>query len=312
MSCTLMNRSVGLTRSPMFVLGASVALVASVAMAQEAASTATAGTASTAASTATSEVAFDDSKPFKAAITPFIWLTSFNGTAGVAGATINVNESFVDVVENSDFVFGLMGVIDLQYDRLLFQINGTWTTASIDDNRNILRNGNLSADIDVDAVWAEAFMGYRFLDTRLGEPGTSDTNMTLDAFVGGRITSLSQDTTFRATADIVLPDGRTIEGGRTLQVDASEEWFDPFIGMRTGFEFGKNWSLGLRGDVGGFGVGSSFAWQGIGYVGYRWYMDGWSMGAFLGYRAIGQDYTNGGFTWDVITHGPILGLQFAF
>jgi hypothetical protein len=32
----------------------------------------------------------------------------------------------------------------------------------------------------------------------------------------------------------------------------------------------------------------------------------------LGYRGIGTDYTDGGFTYDVVTHGPILGFEYRF
>ena len=36
------------------------------------------------------------------------------------------------------------------------------------------------------------------------------------------------------------------------------------------------------------------------------------LAAFGGFRALGQDYTDGGFQWDVITYGPIIGAQFSF
>lgn len=32
----------------------------------------------------------------------------------------------------------------------------------------------------------------------------------------------------------------------------------------------------------------------------------------LGYRGIGTDYTDGGFTYDVVAHGPVIGFEYHF
>ena len=44
-------------------------------------------------------------------------------------------------------------------------------------------------------------------------------------------------------------------------VDKNKTWFDPFIGARFTVPNTGKWIVMLRGDVGGFGVGSQFAWQ---------------------------------------------------
>jgi hypothetical protein len=43
---------------------------------------------------------------------------------------------------------------------------------------------------------------------------------------------------------------------------AGEDWIDPVIGAHYTIDFADKWSVALRGDIGGFGVGSEFAWQG--------------------------------------------------
>lgn len=88
---------------------------------------------------------------------------------------------------------------------------------------------------------------------------------------------------------------------------AEESWLDPFVGARGEFELGGAWSLRLRGDVGGFGVGSDLSWQGIALagasVGEAWRLD-------FGYRALGVDFDGGDLRYDAIVHGPIVGLAF--
>jgi hypothetical protein len=80
----------------------------------------------------------------------------------------------------------------------------------------------------------------------------------------------------------------------------------------------ERWDLVLAGSVGGFGVGSDFAWHASGLLGYRFPLFSKENNAafFAGYRALYQNYSDGSgddkFQWDVTLHGPILGLRIEF
>jgi hypothetical protein len=92
---------------------------------------------------------------------------------------------------------------------------------------------------------------------------------------------------------------------------------DPLVGARAHFHLSERWSLSLEGNVGGFGVGSDFAWHASGAIGYRFSLFGEDNARLLGgYRALSQDYETGSgddkFEWDVTLHGPIVGLAIAF
>lgn len=261
-----------------------------------------------------------EEKPFHITFTPLVWLTSFNGDAGIRGVEIGIDESFLDIVDNSDTVFGLYGAIDGVYKRLVFQINGAYSTATFSDQRGRARSGpagggagvDAEGKVEMDAAWFEAFGGYRFVDTPLGDDPHSKSRFVLDGFIGGRVTSIQLEAKVSVDATVTLPGGQVLEAGRRNGLDQKEGWFEPFIGARATFELGEHWNIGLRGDIGGFGVDDSeFAWQAIGAVGYRWRHDGWTLNLFAGYRALGQDYERGGFTWDMIVHGPVLGAQFS-
>ena len=61
--------------------------------------------------------------------------------------------------------------------------------------------------------------------------------------------------------------------------------------------------------VGGFGVSSDLVWDALGVVGYE-VSDVTSI--IVGYRASGVDYSSGGFSYDTVQQGPIVGAAFRF
>jgi hypothetical protein len=75
--------------------------------------------------------------------------------------------------------------------------------------------------------------------------------------------------------------------------------------------------LALEGSVGGFGVGSDFAWYVQGLIGYGFGLfEDDDATVFGGYRTLYQDYEDGHgnskFEWDITLQGPVVGLQIAF
>ena len=91
------------------------------------------------------------------------------------------------------------------------------------------------------------------------------------------------------------------------------DWWDPIIGARWILPIGEAWTFNLRGDVGGFGVGSDFAWQLFPYMVWQF---GERASMQAGYRAVSGDYYEGSglseFKYDVVTQGPQLGVIFRF
>jgi opacity protein-like surface antigen len=89
----------------------------------------------------------------------------------------------------------------------------------------------------------------------------------------------------------------------------SADWVDPWIGARERIPIGGAWSAILRGDVGGFGVGSEFSWQAI--LGVR-AACGDHVLVDVGYRALGIDYEDKDLSFDAVVHGPVVGLAITF
>ena len=247
-----------------------------------------------------------------AALAPYIWLTSLSGSTTEGGIKLDVDESFFDLADSADSLFGLMGSFDMKIDRIVFQLNGAWTTVDFSGDQKPTPDVKISANLNFQTLWIESFIGYRFLDRPVGEDPASRRRLFLDAFAGVRYTAVKQSGTVKVKGDLSLPEGGEVAVSEKVDFDGTKDWFEPFIGLRLGYDLTEHWEVMVRGDVGGFGAGSDFAWQAFGGVGYRWYLKGWSIAAYGGFRALGQDYSDGDYAWDMITYGPVVGAQFSF
>ncbi|MFO0836718.1 MAG: hypothetical protein U0638_17275 [Phycisphaerales bacterium] len=247
--------------------------------------------------------------------TPYAWLTSYSGTSGFGGIEMGLEAPFTKILGESDSILGLMGAVDLEKDRLVFHVNGAFAKAEFSRARGKARDGliadttvNVSSRVVAENAWFEGFAGYRVIDSAIGQSG--ENRFRLDAFGGLRYSMLSVDADVTADANVTLPSGELLQAGVQRSLGDNAGWVEPFVGLRASTHLGKNWRALVQADTGGFGVdGSNSAWQLIGAVGYNWSFENWSLGLFGGYRALWQDYEGSGMVWDVVTHGPIVGLQ---
>jgi hypothetical protein len=94
-------------------------------------------------------------------------------------------------------------------------------------------------------------------------------------------------------------------------LEADESWVDPVVGMRWNWDISDKWSTSLRGDIGGFGVGSDLSAQAVALV--DWHP--WQHVSITGgFRALRLQYeTDTGadnYELDLTVWGPLLGLSF--
>lgn len=92
-------------------------------------------------------------------------------------------------------------------------------------------------------------------------------------------------------------------GGSNL-IDQRSTWVDPLLGMRMLLDLPYGYGLELRGDVGGFGLGSEFAWNVE--VSFQTQITE-NIGAEIGFRHLQTRYESGSgadrFEWDVAIAG---------
>ena len=146
-------------------------------------------------------------------------------------------------------------------------------------------------------------------------PGTT----AFDLYAGGRV--WWQQANFDLGADLGVAGlgafGLTRSGGRVIAKSPDIDWVDPLIGARIRHEFAPGQELMVRGDVGGFDVGSRFSWQAIGAYNFQFaktQYGTWS--GMIGYKAQYADYSHGSgityYRYDIVEHGPILGMSIQF
>jgi hypothetical protein len=127
-----------------------------------------------------------------------------------------------------------------------------------------------------------------------------------DAGIGFRLVNISSSLNLAV-------DSTALGGGGNRSRSISNTWVDPIIIGRLKLPAGKKWLFQLRADLGGFGIGSDFAWQAQADVYYR-FSKLFQLG--LGYRFIGMDYEKGTgndrFLYDVDTYGTALKFGFNF
>ncbi len=100
---------------------------------------------------------------------------------------------------------------------------------------------------------------------------------------------------------------------QTRSISSGADWIDPLVGVEYRRPVGEKWSLSLRGDVGGFGIGSDLTMHGWAKL-VRQNSDAFSW--YVGYRFIGFDYETGtGLDYqryDLQQQGPGAGIAFKF
>ena len=232
-------------------------------------------------------------------VTPYIWLPAMTGGATIGGTDVGIDTSISDIFSGSDFAFALQGEVEAWYrDQWGAFVNGQWAILRQDDN---LSGTPLSFDLRMNSGIFEFGGLYSFGEQPFNSVPDSAT-WAIEPLAGARVTVIKMTFDFDNLGDS----------------QETETFTDPFFGARARVRFGdeNRWSWTLRGDIGGFGVGSDFTWNAVGLLGYDFHIGTVPSTVILGGRALSQDYEDGSgnnrFRWDVIQYGPVLALQLNF
>jgi len=205
----------------------------------------------------------------------YLWAVSIDGDQTVKGNKVELDVPFSDILDN------LNGAVTFHFEGLHQKC---WGFLS-DLNYILLEMEDGPTDIDFTEIMLELAGFYRFTEGAHA----------IDGLGGLRYSSMEVD----LDAPLPLP-----------SVDQRKDWVDPYIGLRWRWKFAAKWGSRLRGDIGGFGVGSDLTWNLAALVDFK----PWEhVGLFGGYRALYQDYSTGSgnnkFEFDATMHGPVLGLD---
>ena len=224
-------------------------------------------------------------------IAPYLWATSLDGNATVAGIKSDVDVPFSDILK--DLSLAGMLLVDVQKDRLGVAVNGVFARVSPDNDVNGIRIKATSDTVQLGVAPYYRVVDWAYRTSSSGKP----LRLIVEPEAGFRFTYL------RAELDVR-------NGGPT--VDESESWVEPLIGSRFGLDLSDRWNLTAEANVGGFGVSSDLAWNAQAFLGYRTSLFGVPTTLAAGYRALHQDYDHNNFKWDVTMYGPVLGAVLRF
>jgi hypothetical protein len=221
---------------------------------------------------------------WQVSVVPYLMGAAMSGTTAVAGQELDIEMSASDIFDNLQF--GAMGIVVARKGNWGLGGDAIWMSLGANGTAPEPLNATGSADMSQGAF---AFYGLRRLAPYA------------DLFFGGRVNYLSANLRVNTPLQV-----RSVDGSKT--------WFDPMVGLQLRTpENGKRWHAQVYTEIGGFGVGSDFAWQVFPTVGVNLTK---SASIELGYRWLDLDYSSGEeltlFKYDVLTQGPVMGFAFRF
>ena len=253
--------------------------------------------------------------------TAYGWLTSVSGNVTAKGQTFDINAGFFDVINNSSSVAAFNGYFEAAKGPVSLYGDLVWS--SLGFSKSAARYRNPLPQLTVSGV-ANAQASYTMTIVEVGglyelkRWAPSEGSFTaLDALLGFRYWNNSVTANVGATITADLSNmGFERSFGLATARSGTLDWIDPVVGLRLRHQFAPGQNAFVRGDVGGFGLGSVFAWQAIAAYTYSWQRQGYALGATLGYRALSTSYTTGSGLdtrgTDLLLHGPLIGFSVRF
>ena len=260
--------------------------------------------------------------------TMYGWLAYLKGDITVRGRTANIDvnpiELFQHLTTDGGHIPAWMSYMEARRGPLSFYNDIFYANLGLSGSQVRIRPDRpdigVSLGLDFEQLVIETGAAYEIARWSSGG-GAKDWDVperetSLDIVAGARYWRQVADLKLALTAELDLP-GVVVVGNRAFARSGSIDWVDPLVGLRLRHQFMPGHEVAVRGDIGGFGAGSQFSWQVVGA--YSWdfaVRDGITYSGMLGYRALDVDYEQGSgrrkYTYDVLQHGPLLGLTFGF
>ena len=225
---------------------------------------------------------------FEFTATLYGWASGISGRARTLPPlpAVKIDIGFDKVLQNLNGA--LMGAAQFRNGRFLLLTDLVF--AKIAPSREFAAPSGLGLGVKLDSTTLTGIAagGYRIVD---------DPRFILDGFAGVRGFYLDNVLKLDRGA---LP---------SISFGKSEAWADPAVGARVRFNLNENWYASTIGFFGGTSAKSNFFWDlfaGVGYAFNERYA------AFAGYRVLKVDYANGNFLYNVVQHGPVVGLNIRF
>ncbi len=255
--------------------------------------------------------------------TPYGWLTFLDGSVTVKDRTADLNVNPITVIEHLErmpwfsYLEARKGPVSFYNDLIYANLGGVSSGVKSLDRIDVTING--SAKLDSTMAIAELGGTYELARWATGEslkdPNVPASFTAIDVLAGARY--WYQSAALNLAVSGAVPPDLTPTAGGAIARSGTVDWVDPLAGLRLRHEFEPGRELILIADIGGFGAGSQFSWNAM--AAYRIEFasnNGYTYSGIIGYRALQADYVQGEgrtrYEWDVVQHGPIIGLSVGF
>ena len=236
---------------------------------------------------------------------PYVWMPSMASDVTVNGLSGSVDLSFGDILD--DYLdFALMGRVEVWKGKWGLTFDGVYFDLGMDDEFKGT-SGATSFDLDIDFKFGMADFGLAYRLFEQISVRNPKSKIIFEPYGGLRYAYLKQKADLNIDIICVGPPGMTL--------GKSEDWVEPFIGARIICDLTDKVSLNVRGDVGGFGIGSAsrLTWNFVAGVDYKLSK---KVSLDAGYRILDIDYSRGSgsdkFAADAKLEGPVIGMTILF
>jgi len=214
-------------------------------------------------------------------VSPYLWFPGVHGSiGGPNGGQTGFSASPGDML--SHFRFGLMGVVEPRYKRIVMPLDILWIR--LGSNKALPNTpGQGVANLRATEFVLTQKLGYRVIDSE---------RVKIDALAGFRYWYYGENLSFTTN---------------TLNFSASQNWVDPLVGGRITGILTPKVEITVGGDVGGWSHAAQIDYQVFGLLGYRIKP---ALALQAGYRYLYFDYlrTSGAFL-NTATSGVIFGVS---
>ncbi len=219
----------------------------------------------------------------------YLWFSGLSGNVGAAGYIAPVSVSFSQVIKELNI--GYMTDLDVRRKRIGLFTDLIFMSLSSDQKTTPIGPQPTYVGFTANAkeLIVDPELYVRLVDSDRGS---------IDATGGGRFWDLNN------SLNLYPPNnGNVISAGQT------QKWVDPVLGARFRYNANKGIFFALKGDAGGFGVGSQLTYQIYAGMGKEFKQ---RYAVMLGYRYLFVDYKNSGFLYDVHMSGLLAGFKIRF
>jgi hypothetical protein len=233
-------------------------------------------------SLASAEV-LEKSEHWKSFASIYGWVPAFTGDIKVKGLQFDLDTTYADAIENLKFFF--MGHYEGFKGHWGIMVDGMYAQLEKDKDHSGGENPG-KRQLKLTQSLVELAIPYRL----------TWNPVVADVFVGGRYNYIY--------GEIGIP-------SVPVKRDNTLAFVDPIVGGRVFIPLAKNWYLGLRGDIGGFGIGNASDIALNGNVFVNWQITPF-VSTQLGFRALYMKYNEGENEWNATQWGPWLGVGLNF